>query len=165
MIYNRGQRADFDNWAQRGNRGWGYVDILPYFQRTEHRIGTADSRYHGREGRLPVTDMDWFHPVCEAFMAGAVGLGLPRNPDYNGARQEGVDTSSARSIAAGGTARRGPSCIPARAHRRVDVRTDARAAAVLFEGKRAVGVRYVDDRDRKTGRVRARREIIISAAR
>ena len=75
MIYNRGQRADFDNWAQRGNRGWGYVDVLPYFKRTERRIGVADDRIHGRDGNLPVTDMDWFHPVCEAFIAGAVGAG------------------------------------------------------------------------------------------
>ena len=51
MIYNRGQRADFDNWAQRGNRGWGYVDVLPYFKRTERRIGIGDDRIHGRERR------------------------------------------------------------------------------------------------------------------
>ncbi len=56
MIYNRGQRADLDNWAQRGNRGWGYVDMLPYYKRTERRIGIADDRIHGREGNLPVTD-------------------------------------------------------------------------------------------------------------
>ncbi|MBS0561519.1 MAG: GMC family oxidoreductase N-terminal domain-containing protein, partial [Proteobacteria bacterium] len=67
MVYNRGQRADFDNWAQRGNRGWGYVDVLPYFKRSERRIGGEDSPFHGREGGIPVTDMDWIHPVSEAF--------------------------------------------------------------------------------------------------
>ena len=91
MIYNRGQRADFDNWAQRGNRGWGYVDVLPYFKRTERRIGIGDDRIHGRAGDLPVTDMDWFHPVCDAFMDGAQELGIPRCEDYNsGDRQAGV---------------------------------------------------------------------------
>ena len=83
MIYNRGQRADLDSWAQRGNRGWGYVDMLPYYKRTERRIGIADDRIHGREGNLPVTDIDWIHPICEAFIDGAVGMGIPRCADYN----------------------------------------------------------------------------------
>ena len=89
MVYNRGQRADFDNWAQRGNRGWGYVDILPYFKRSERRIGGDDDAVPWPRGRIPVTDMDWIHPVSEAFIAGAAGMGIPRNPDYNGASQAG----------------------------------------------------------------------------
>jgi choline dehydrogenase len=164
MVYNRGQRADFDNWAQRGNRGWGYVDVLPYFKRTERRIGIADERIHGRDGNLPVTDMDWFHPVCEAFMAGAVGAGIPRCADYNsGDHQEGVGYFQ-RAIHRGW--RRSAARVflhPARASGRLDVRTDARAAQVVFDGKRAVGVRYVDDRDRTAQRVvRARRGVILS---
>ena len=164
MIYNRGQRADFDNWAQRGNRGWGYVDVLPYFKRTERRIGVADERIHGRDGNLPVTDIDWIHPVCEAFIAGAVGAGLPRCVDYNsGDHQEGVGYFQ-RAIYRGWRHSAARVFLhPARASGRLDVRTDARAAQVLFDGKRAVGVRYVDDRDRSTQRVvRARREVILS---
>ena len=164
MVYNRGQRADFDSWAQRGNRGWGYDDVLPYFRRTERRIGHADDRVHGREGKLPVTDMDWFHPLCEAFMSGAVGAGIPRCADYNsGDRQEGVGYFQ-RAIHRG--YRHSAARVflhPARASGRLDVRTDARAAQVLFDGKRAVAVRYVDDRDRTTQHVvRARREVILS---
>ena len=149
MVYNRGQRADLDSWAQRGNRGWGYVDMLPYYKRTERRIGIADDRIHGREGNLPVTDMDWFHPICEAFIAGAVGMGIPRCTDYNsGDHQEGVGYFQ-RAIYRGWRHSAARVFLhPARATGRLDVRTDARAAAVLFEGKRAVGVRYVDDRDR-----------------
>jgi choline dehydrogenase len=164
MIYNRGQRADFDNWAQRGNRGWGYVDVLPYFKRTERRIGVADERIHGRDGNLPVTDIDWIHPVCEAFIAGAVGAGLPRCADYNsGDHQEGVGYFQ-RAIYRGWRHSAARVFLhPARASGRLDVRTDARAAQVLFDGKRAVGVRYVDDRDRTTEHtVRARREVILS---
>ncbi|HET9583825.1 MAG TPA: GMC family oxidoreductase N-terminal domain-containing protein, partial [Bradyrhizobium sp.] len=89
-IYNRGQRQDFDTWAQLGNRGWGYPDILPYFKRLERRVGEGDETYRGRDGNLTVTTMDWQDPLCEAFMAGAMSLGIPRNPDYNGAIQEGV---------------------------------------------------------------------------
>src|SRR5215212_6098114 len=89
-IYNRGQRQDFDTWAQLGNRGWGYPDVLPYFKRLERRIGEGEDDFRGRDGNLTVTTMDWQDPLCEAFMAGAMSLGIPRNNDYNGAIQEGV---------------------------------------------------------------------------
>ncbi|HEX5327613.1 MAG TPA: GMC family oxidoreductase N-terminal domain-containing protein [Acetobacteraceae bacterium] len=163
MVYNRGQRADFDSWAQRGNRGWSYVDVLPYFRRTERRLGVSDARYHGTEGRLPVTDIDWIHPICEAFIDGAVGMGIPRCADYNGESQEGVGYFQ-RAIHHGWRHSAARVFLhPARA-RGVEVRTDARAAAILFEGKRAVGVRYVNERHRtEMHEVRARREVIVSA--
>ncbi len=164
MIYNRGQRADFDNWAQRGNRGWGYVDVLPYFKRTERRIGIGDDRIHGRDGSLPVTDMDWFHPVCDAFMDGAQELGIPRCEDYNsGDGQAGVGYFQ-RLINRG--YRRSAARVflhPARNGGQLNVRTSARASRILFDGTRAKGVRYVDDRDRSTIRnVFARKEVIVS---
>ena len=163
MIYNRGQRADLDSWAQRGNRGWGYVDMLPYYKRTERRIGIADDRIHGRDGNLPVTDIDWIHPICEAFIDGAVGMGIPRCADYNsGDRQEGVGYFQ-RAIHRGWRHSAARVFLhPAKATGRLEIRTDARAAAVLFEGRRAVGVRYVNDRDRTSRHVvRARREVIL----
>ncbi len=163
MVYNRGQRADLDSWAQRGNRGWGYIDMLPYYKRTERRIGIADDRIHGREGNLPVTTMDWFHPICEAFMDGAVGMGIPRCVDYNsGDSQAGVGYFQ-RAIHRGWRHSAARVFLhPAKATGRLDIRTNARAAAVLFEGKRAVGVRYVHDRDRTEHTVQARREVILS---
>ena len=164
MIYNRGQREDFDSWAQRGNRGWGYVDILPYFKRGERRIGHADDRIHGRAGKLPVTNNDWKHPVNEAFLTGAQELGIPRNPDYNsGDDQAGVGYFQ-RLINHG--YRQSAARVflhPAKATGRLDVRTDARAARILFDGTRAKGVRYINDKDRTTTRdVFARREVIVS---
>jgi choline dehydrogenase len=163
MVYNRGQRADLDSWAQRGNRGWGYIDMLPYYKRTERRIGIADDRIHGREGNLPVTTMDWSHPICEAFMSGAVGMGMPRCTDYNsGDNQTGVGYFQ-RAIHRGWRHSAARVFLhPAKATGRLDIRTNARAAAVLFEGKRAVGVRYVHDRDRTEHTVQARREVILS---
>ena len=164
MVYNRGQAADFDTWAQRGNRGWGFNDILPYFKRTERRIGGAESPYHGRTGGVPVTDMDWIHPVNEAFIEGCASMGMPKHNDYNGGQQAGAGYFQ-RAIYNG--YRRSAArmfLLPARAGGNLDIRTDARASAILLEGKRAVGVRYINDRDRKTIReVRARREVIISA--
>ncbi|HEX2943461.1 MAG TPA: GMC family oxidoreductase N-terminal domain-containing protein [Rhodopila sp.] len=165
MVYNRGQRADFDQWAQRGNRGWGYVDVLPYFKRTERRIGLGDDRIHGRAGRMPVTDNDWIHPVNEAFITGAQELGMPRCADYNsGDEQSGVGYFQ-RLIHNG--YRHSAARVflhPARKTGRLDVRTDARAAQILFDGTRAKGVRYVNDRDRSVEHtVFARREVIVSA--
>ena len=75
MVYNRGQPDDLNNWAQRGNRGWGYADVLPYYRRSERRVGFGGEG-RGREGALPITDMDWIHPVSEAFIAGCVGTRL-----------------------------------------------------------------------------------------
>ena len=163
MVYNRGQRADLDSWAQRGNRGWGYVDMLPYYKRTERRIGVGDDRIHGRDGNLPVTTMDWFHPICEAFMSGAVGMGIPRCTDYNsGDNQAGVGYFQ-RAIHRGWRHSAARVFLhPAKATGRLDIRTNARAATVLFEGKRAIGVRYVHDRDQTEHTVQARREVILS---
>ncbi len=165
MVYNRGQREDFDHWAQRGNRGWGYVDILPYFKRGERRIGVADDRIHGRDGSLPVTDNDWMHPVNEAFISGAGELGIPRCEDYNsGDAQAGVGYFQ-RLIDRG--YRHSAARVflhPARASGRLEVRTDARAAQIMFEGTKATGVRYVDDRDRTVRHeVFARKEVIVSS--
>ena len=88
-LYVRGQARDFDTWAQLGNRGWSYDDVLPYFRRSEDRATGADA-FHGAGGPLHISDIRERHPLCEAFIAGAESIGLKRNPDHNGASQEGV---------------------------------------------------------------------------
>ena len=164
-VYNRGQRMDFDTWSQFGNRGWGYQDVLPYFRRLEKRItdATADPTFRGSEGGLTVTDIDWKHPLCEAFIEGAVSLGIPRNPDYNATIQEGVSYSQ-RTIYKGRRMSAARAFLhPVRNRPNLTVRTHAHATQILLEGKRATGVRYA-----KGGRggadvtVRARREVILS---
>jgi choline dehydrogenase len=162
-IYNRGQRQDFDTWAQLGNRGWGYPDILPYFKRLERRVGEGDETFRGRDGNLTVTTMDWQDPLCEAFMAGAVSLGIPKNPDYNGGIQEGVSYCQ-RTIENGLRMSAAKAFLhPAVKRGNVDVRTHAHVTNIIFEGKRAVGVRYL--RGGKGGvptEVRASKEVILS---
>ena len=162
-VYNRGQRLDFDNWAQRGNRGWGYADVLPYFRRMERRIGAGDETFRGREGNLAVTDTEYRHPLCEAFIEGAVQHGIPRNPDYNGAIQEGVSYAQ-RTINKGRRVSAATSYLrPAMKRSNLTVITKAHATNILLDGKRATGIRY-----RKGGRngpvvdVTARREVILS---
>ncbi|HET9902651.1 MAG TPA: GMC family oxidoreductase N-terminal domain-containing protein [Xanthobacteraceae bacterium] len=163
LIYNRGQRLDFDGWAQAGNRGWGYADVLPYFKRLERRVGACDPLFRGQAGPLAVTDIDWHHPLCDAFIEGAVSLGIPRNPDYNAATQQGVAYAQ-RTIHNGRRVSAATAFLHPVAHRRnLSVRTGAHATALVLEGRRAVGVRY-----RRGGRegpeieVRARREVILS---
>jgi choline dehydrogenase len=162
LVYNRGQRQDYDQWEQLGNRGWSYAEVLPYFKRMERRVGGEDT-YRGRGGELPVSDIDWSHPICEAFIAGAAGLGMPRNPDYNGVSQEGVGYFQ-RTIHRGwrmSTAR--TFLRPVRSRANLEIRTNAQATAIVLEGKRATGVRYV--RAGQPGmvhEVQARREVIVS---
>ena len=163
MVFNRGQPLDFDTWAQLGNRGWGYADVLPYFKRLERRIGDGDDTLRGKEGPLSVTDIDWHHPLCDAFIEGAVSLGIPRNPDYNGAVQEGVAYAQ-RTIVKGRRMSAAAAFLkPAMARPNLTVRTSAHAAAIVLEGKRAVGVRYHRGGPRgRATEVRARREVILS---
>ncbi len=162
LVYNRGQRADFDRWAEIGNRGWSYDEVLPYFKRSECRIGPGDDRYRGRGGEMANTDMDWFHPICEAFIDGAGKLGMPRHPDYNGATQTGVGYFQ-RNIRRGWRVSTADAFLkPARSRRNLAVRTGTQATAVLFDGTRAVGVRCLRGRDPATAReIGARREVIL----
>ena len=163
-IYNRGQRLDFDGWAQRGNRGWGYADVLPYFRRTERRmVAEADPTFRGSDGNLPITDLEWRDPLCEAFIEGAVQMGIPRNRDYNGAQQAGV--SYVQRIIQNGrrvSAARGY-LHPAMKRRNLTVRTHAHATNLVFDGKRAVGVRYLKGgRNGTPVEVRATKEVILA---
>jgi choline dehydrogenase len=162
-IYNRGQRQDFDTWAQIGNRSWGYADVLPYFRRLERRIGDGEESFRGRDGNLTVTDIEWRDPLCEAFIAGAQSLGIPRNRDYNGATQEGVSYAQ-RTIHKGRRISAATAFLhPAMKRGNVTVRTRAHATGIVFDGKRAVGVRYTKGgRGGQALEVRASKEVILS---
>ncbi|RJG03066.1 GMC family oxidoreductase [Noviherbaspirillum sedimenti] len=163
LVYNRGQRNDFDQWAQLGNAGWSYAEVLPYFKRTERRAG-GDDRFRGRSGALPISDIAWIHPISEAFIAGAESLGMPRNPDYNGAEQAGVGYYQ-RTIQ--GRWRMSTSRTflwPTRARSNLSIKTNAQAVQILLDGKRATGVRYMKNRQPASARdVLARREVIVCA--
>ena len=163
LIFSRGQKMDFDVWAQKGNRGWSYDDVLPYFCRYESHENSEDSNFRGQSGEMTITDLKWRDPLCEAFIRGAESIGIPRNPDYNGAYQEGTSyvqrtsTGKLRMSAARAFLK------PARKRRNLRVITNAHATKILFDGKRATGVAY--KRGGFSGRsdeVHASREVIIS---
>jgi choline dehydrogenase len=162
-VFNRGQPMDFDTWAQLGNRGWGYADVLPYFKRLERRLGAGDDTYRGRNGNLTVTDLDWRDPLCEAFIASAVSLGIPRNADYNGPIQEGVSYVQ-RTIHKGRRVSAATAFLhPARKRRNLAVLTHAHVTEIMLEGQRATGVRFSrGGRGGVADSVLARREVILS---
>lgn len=163
-VYNRGQDADFDGWAQRGNRGWGSADVMPYFRRTERRMAEGDPARRGSDGALPVTDIDWDHPLCDAFVEGVASLGIPRNPDYNRGTQLGVGfyqrlirngrrVSSARAF-----------LHPAMRRPNLTVRTHAHATGLVLEGKRVTGVDVLmGGKGGTPKRIAARREVIVAS--
>jgi choline dehydrogenase len=164
LNYVRGQAVDYDSWAQRGNPGWSFEEVLPYFKRSENRIGDADERYRGKSGELPITDLDWHHPVSDALIASAETLGIPRNPDYNSGTQDGAGFFQ-RTIKNGYRHSAARAFLSAARKRpNVSIRTDCQAAAVLFEGRKAVGIRYVRGGAGQPPReMRARKEVIVSA--
>jgi choline dehydrogenase len=162
LVYNRGQKEDFDGWAEAGCPGWSYEEVLPYFKRNEKRLGAADLEYRGVEGPVPVSNIERIHPICERFMDGAESLGLPRNPDYNAASQLGVGYFQ-RTIAGRWRMSTARTYLKPIKHRiQLDIRTNALASKILFEGKRAIGVQYalaLEPSVRKE--VYARREVLV----
>ena len=162
LVYNRGQRADYDHWEALGNPGWSYKDVLPYFKSMERRVG-GDDTYRGRKGELAVSDIDWIHPLCEAFIQGAVDEGLPRNQDYNGEDQAGVGYFQ-RTIDGGlrvSTAR--AFLRPVKSRKNLHIHTYAHATRIIFEGKKAVGVAYVHSIRRDAERcIAANKRVIVA---
>ncbi|HLI10005.1 MAG TPA: GMC family oxidoreductase N-terminal domain-containing protein [Alphaproteobacteria bacterium] len=161
MVYIRGQPDDFDDWQAQGNPGWGWRDVLPYFRRSEDGNHAADA-WHGVGGPLYVSDVSKeLHPLCEIFLKAGAELGLPRNPDFNGAAQEGVGLY--RITARNGLRMSASRAFlrPAMARKNLRVETGAHATRILFNGLRALGVEYVHRRDKCTATARC--EVILAA--
>ncbi len=158
MLYIRGHPRDYDIWAQLGNRGWSFDDVLPYFKRSENQERGADE-FHGVGGPLNVSDQLETHPMCDAIIEAAENCGYPHNRDVNGASQDGFGYCQA-TIRKGRRASAAPALLaPVRSRPNLTVLTQAPTTRVLFEGKRAVGVEYSQHGERKT--VRAAREVIL----
>ena len=160
LLYVRGQHEDYDRWRQRGNVGWGYDDVLPYFKKAENQVRGADE-FHGVGGPLPVSELSHADPLSAAFIEAAVESGIPRNPDFNGATQEGAGFFQTTTR----YGRRASTAVaylrPAKGRSNLHVETSAQAQRILFEGRRAVAVEYLRDGVSRTAR--ARREILVSS--
>ncbi len=159
-IYNRGHRLDYDEWAEAGNPGWSYAEVLPYFNRSQSHLGIADDGFHGKDGPFTVTDVDAPDPLGDAFIESAESIGIPRTRDYNGAEQHGINYAQ-RSVHNGRrVSPAGAYLKPASRRGNTDIRTGAHVKKILFEGTRAVGVAYLQDGREHV--VHANREIILS---
>lgn len=159
MVYIRGHRTDFDDWKEMGNPGWGWDDVLPYFKKAETNDRGADE-WRGDDGPLHVATLDRdLHPTCQNFIRAGVEAGLVHREDLNGGDPEGVGLyqntakdgfrmSSARAY-----------LHPVRHRRNLKVEKNALVSGVIFEAKRAVGVKY--RQGNRQNSIRARREVIV----
>jgi choline dehydrogenase-like flavoprotein len=160
MIYVRGNRADYDAWDSAGCEGWSYDEVLPYFKRSEDNERGEDA-FHGVGGPMAVSESRSMHPLVDTMLEAARQAGHEANPDFNGARQEGVGRFQL-------TQREGLRCStadaflrPAESRPNLTVLPRAMALRILFEGPRAVGVEIA--RDGQTVEIRAEREVLLSA--
>ncbi len=161
MAYTRGNRGDYDRWAQKGARGWSYADVLPYFRRAETWEG-GENTYRGGSGPLGTQFAKTPDPLFDAWMDAGKALGLPTTEDYNGETQEG----SGRGQYTIRDGRRSSSARaylrPARNRANLTVATGAHATQVLMQGTRATGVEYVVDSG-DTVRVEADCDVILAS--
>jgi choline dehydrogenase-like flavoprotein len=160
MVYLRGQREDYDGWAALGATGWAWNDVLPFFKRAENNERGASS-LHGSGGPLNVADLRSPHPFARLFIEAAVQAGVPPNGDFAGETQEGAGfyqvtqkNGERWSVARG-------YLEPARQRPNLVILTEALATRIVFEGKRAVAVRYTRGGVEQT--LRAQREVLLAA--
>jgi len=163
LIYIRGQSQDYDHWRQLGNAGWSFEDVLPYFKRAENQERGADD-YHGADGPLTVSDMRFESVICDAFIAAAEEIGIPRNNDFNGPEQEGAGYFQL-------TTRKGWRCStavaylnPIRHRRNLDIVTHAMVQRIIFaDGDAAAnGIAYSANHETRHANLKPGGEIILS---
>jgi choline dehydrogenase len=159
MCYIRGVPRDYDDWAADGATGWSWSDVFPHFLRSESNSRGA-SDFHGADGPLSVADLRHVNPLSRAFIEAGTQLGQPRNDDFNGATQAGfglyqvTQKDGARCSSAAAYVR------PVLARPNLTVRTGVHVTRVVFEGRRAIGVDYIDGGQSR--RARADREVLLS---
>ena len=161
MVFVRGQSLDYDTWAQLGNRGWSYQDVLPIFKEMESYQGEGDDEYRGRDGPLKVTENIEQGEIYDKIITAAAEVGIDYTNDYNGASQEGIGMTQA-------TIRKGRRmstayCYldPARGRSNLHIQANALTECLVFAGKRCTGVRY--NLGGQVREAKANREVIVSA--
>ncbi len=161
MVFVRGQSQDYDTWAQLGNRGWSYREVLPIFRDMESYQGEADDEFRGRSGLLKVTENNETGPIYDALIKAAGEVGIDYTKDYNGAKQDGIGMTQA--TIRGGRRMSTAVCYldPARGRPNLTIQANALTECLLLDGKRCVGVRYAVGWQQHEAR--ATREVVVSA--
>lgn len=162
MAYVRGNAEDYNDWAKLGNKGWSFEEVLPYFKKSENNEQIHNG-FHGQGGLLNVTFSKEFKtPLADAFVEACSRLGIPKNEDYNGARQEGASLlqftikNQSRHSAADAFLR------PATKRPNLKVLTKVHVHSIIIENDKAVGVKYLRGQN-NTEIIRANQEVILSA--
>jgi choline dehydrogenase len=161
MVFVRGQSQDYDQWAQLGNRGWSYREVLPIFREMESYRGNGEEEYRGRSGPLKVTESNESGPIYDALIKAAAQVGIEYTRDYNGAKQDGIGMT--QTTIRNGRRMSTAYCYldPARGRPNLTIQANALTECLLLEGKRCVGVRYTVNGQQREAR--AGREVIVSA--
>jgi choline dehydrogenase len=158
LLYVRGQHEDYDRWRQHGNLGWGFDDVLPYFKKAENQARGADD-FHGAGGPQAVSNLGHADPLSAAFIEAAAETDIPKNPDFNGATQEGAGFFQTTTR----YGRRASTAVsylrPAKHRKNLQIETSALAQRIRFDGHRAVAVEYSQIGRLRTAR--ARKEILV----
>lgn len=165
LLYVRGQHEDYNHWRQLGNAGWAWDDVLPYFKRSEKQENGADD-FHGADGPLSVSNMRVHRDVCNALIDAAEEIGIPRNPDMNGAKQEGAGYFQL-------TAKNGRRCSsavaylnPIRGKDNIDIMTHAHVTGLMFEtgeSREVKGINFHVKGEAKHATLKPGGEVVLSA--
>lgn len=165
MLYIRGQKEDYDGWAEQGCEGWSWEEVLPFFKKAENNERGADE-FHGDSGPLHISNAKAPRPISRAFVEANAELQIRETPDFNSGNNEGAAIYQCSQFHS--KDRNGERCSAAAAylHPVMDSRpnltviTGAHATRVIFDGKRAVGVAY--RQGKQTKEVRANKEVVLS---
>ena len=148
LLYVRGQKQDYDRWAQLGNPGWSYADVLPYFIKSEDQEHGA-SKYHGVGGPQKVSDLRLRRKIAEQFIQAAEQIGIPNNPDYNGEQQEGVAYFQQTAFKGFRWSTAKGFLKPALNRENLKLLTKSQVTQIHFENNKAVSIEYIQDGERK----------------
>ena len=162
MIYARGQPADYDHWAELGNDGWAYEDVLDYFKKAEHNE-RGPSEYHGIEGPRNVADLQSPNELSEAFVEAGAAIGLPRNGDFNAGDRSGVGLYQVTQKGGQRHSAADAYLKPVLDRSNLTAVTGAQVTRVRFDGREAVGVEYVPDESDEPETADTSGEVILSA--
>ena len=148
MVYIRGHRWDYDHWAELGNKGWSFAELLPLFKKNENFEGSANidaPDWHGKGGPLNVTDVRSPNGMCDVFYRAAEQAGFTINRDFNGAEQEGIGPFHVTQKNGRRHSAAAAYLNPVLSRPNLTVITDAQATKLLLENKEVIGVRYLHD--------------------
>ncbi len=160
LLYIRGQKEDYDRWADLGNTGWAYNDVLPYFRKSEDQE-RGESEYHGINGPLKVSDLRLKRPIADKFVRAAIETGIPLNADCNGAEQEGVGYFQQTTFKGLRWSTAKGFLKPARKRNNLTLITKAQVIGLKFDKKKVVGLTY--KRGNETFSVNVNKEIVLSS--